>query len=152
MHRIVVLYIPALAMALLASRQPTAGDGLFWRPILSEELYAELVKRESDMIRQHLDGNPEDKAIRRAKYGAVLIAAFTLSVKDGLPAEELRRTRRTAFRLAEMLKNRDQLDAAIKLAAVLPKPVSSQRQGRRRYSSRLAEQHPSQGRAQQRRR
>jgi hypothetical protein len=89
-----------------------------WRPILSKAIYQELANREAAIIRAKLNEPPEEKAISRAKLGAVLIGALTISVKDG--ADDLRGTRVTALLLAETLKDKGQLDAAKKLAALLP--------------------------------
>jgi hypothetical protein len=105
---------------LLVASSEASSDEEAWRPILTKEVYQELTKREADLIQQLLKDAPNKLALNRAKFGAVLIAALTMSVKDGFPADELRGTRETALMLANAINNKDQLDAARKLAAQLP--------------------------------
>ncbi len=109
------------AAVLLLARGSAGGPTEAWQPILPKEVYQELLKRETDIIQAALKDKPGDKAISRAKFGAVLIAALTKSVKDGVAAGELQATRDTALQLAGTLSKKGQLDAAKKLAADLPK-------------------------------
>jgi len=108
-------------VGLLLDRGDAGGDKAPWKPIVPKEAYQELAQREADIIRELLKGKPDEEAVSRAKFGAVLIAALTMSVKDPLPADQLRGTRETALALAAALDKKDQLDAARKLAAALPK-------------------------------
>jgi hypothetical protein len=96
-----------------------AGDKPPWQPILPKEVYQELARREADIIREQLGGPAKEKAVGRAKFGAVLIAALTMSVKNGLDANELGGNRQTALNLANMLNNKNQAGAK-KLADTLP--------------------------------
>jgi hypothetical protein len=107
-------------MWLLVGGSEASSDDEAWRPILTKEVYQELAKREADLIQELLKDSPKKLAVNRAKFGAVLIAALAMSVKDGLLADELRGTRETALMLAHALNNKDQLDAARNLAAQLP--------------------------------
>jgi hypothetical protein len=95
------------------------GQNEPWQPILSMEVYQELAKREAELIQDLLKDTPKKLALNRARFGAVLIAALALSVKQGSPAEDLRGTRGTALLLAKALGNKDQLAVARKLAAQL---------------------------------
>ena len=120
MYRILALVVFAVCVS---AQVPQTGDKTPWRPLLSKRIYQELAQREADIIRERLDGNPEQKALNRAKYGAAMIAALTLSMeKDAVPDEELRGTRASALELAELLSNKGPLDGAKKLAATLPHP------------------------------
>jgi hypothetical protein len=96
-----------------------AGDKAPWQPILPKDVYQELARREAEVIREQLSGPAKDKAVSRAKFGAVLIAALTMSVKNGQDANELGGNRQTALNLATMLNNKN-LAAAKKLADTLP--------------------------------
>jgi len=104
---------------LMLHRGEAGGDKGPWQPILPNEVYQELAKREADVIRELLNGAPKEQAINRAKFAAVLIAALTMSVKDGAAADDLRGTRETALLLAGALNKKDQATAK-KLAALLP--------------------------------
>jgi hypothetical protein len=105
---------------LLVGGSEASTDEEAWRPILTKEVYQELAKREADLIQELLKDVPKKLALNRAKFGTVLIAALTMSVQDGFPADELHGTRETALMLANALNNKDQFDAARKLAAQLP--------------------------------
>jgi hypothetical protein len=104
---------------LLLGRGDAQGDKGPWQPILPKDVYQELVKREADIVRERLADKPDDEAIGRAKFGAVLIAALTMSVKDGVPADDLKGTREAAMTVAKLLANKN-VDGAKKLAADLP--------------------------------
>jgi hypothetical protein len=109
----------SVGVCLLAGGSETSSDEEAWRPILSPELYQELAEREANLIRELLQDAPKRLALDRAKFGAVLIAALTMSVKDGIPADELRGTRETALMLANALNTKDRLEAARTWAAQL---------------------------------
>jgi hypothetical protein len=109
----------AAGLLLCRAEALAAGDKGPLQPILPKEVYQELAKREAELIREQLGGMPKEQAVSRAKFGAVLIAALTMSAKDGAPAEELRGTRETALSLASALNKKDQA-AAKQLAAQLP--------------------------------
>jgi hypothetical protein len=111
----------SVALWLLVGSGDACSDEEAWQPILSREVYQELANREAGLIRELLQDAPKRLALDRARFGAVIIAALTMSVKDGFPADELRGTRETAIMLANALNNKDQIDAARKLAALMPK-------------------------------
>ena len=67
---------------LLLGRGEAGGDKGPWQPFLPPAVYQELVKREAEMVRDQLNEAPKEQEINRAKFGAVLIAALTMSVKD----------------------------------------------------------------------
>jgi hypothetical protein len=110
---------------LLLARGEANGEKESWQAILPKQVYEELTKREVDLVQEILKDTPKKQTLNRAKFGAILVASMTMSVKDGSFAEELRGTRETAVMLGEMLKNKDRLAAAQTLAAQLPaaKPV-----------------------------
>src|SRR5262249_37324919 len=103
---------------LLLGRGEAGGDKGPWVAIVPKDAYQELAKREAEAIREQLNGAPKEKALGRAKLGAVLIAALTMCAKDG-GADELRGTRETALLVANALNKKDQ-PAAKSLAAQLP--------------------------------
>jgi hypothetical protein len=104
---------------LLLGRGEAGGDRGPWQSFLPKEVYQELAKREADILREQLGGTLKEKAVSRAKLGAVLIAALTMSVKDGVGAEELRGNRETALHVADAI-NAKNLAGAKQLAAILP--------------------------------
>jgi hypothetical protein len=120
-----LLFSAGLTLALGSVSRGQGGNSQApWQPILPKEIYQELAKREVDIIRDRLSGEPSLKAIHRAKYGAVVIAALTMSVKEGIPPQELSDTRDAALSLAELLHQNGPLEAAQKLAATLPRPAA----------------------------
>jgi hypothetical protein len=98
---LMVALLMAGAAWLLAVRSD-AGDKAPWQPMLPKEVYEELAKREAETIKTALD-NPSDETLARAKLGAALIAALTLSGKDKGSAEDLRGVREQAIRLSQVL-------------------------------------------------
>jgi hypothetical protein len=117
----VIAVVAAVCGCWLAlDRGDAGGAKSAWQATLSKEVYQELAKREADLIRELLNGTPEEEAINRAKFGAVLIAGLTMSVKDGVPADDLKGTRERALALAFLLTKKDQLATAKQLAATLP--------------------------------
>jgi hypothetical protein len=90
-----------------------------WHPLLPRCVYQELTKREFDRIQTLLKETPDNRSLRRAEVGAVLVAALSMSVKGESDSEQLLGTRRTALRLANALKNKEQLVVARELAASL---------------------------------
>jgi hypothetical protein len=115
--------IPGLALSacvfLLLRRGEASGEKEAWQPILSKNVYQDLANREAVLIRELLKDTPKARALNRAKFGAVLIAALTMSVKDGSSVEDLLGTRETALMLANALNTKDQLAAARELATRL---------------------------------
>ena len=130
-----VAVILSVFACLLLGRGEAGGDKGPWQPILPKEVYQELAKCEADIIRKSLSGSPNQHVINRAKFGAVLIAALTMSVK-GTPADELRGTRETALALAGALNMKDQATAK-KLAESLPNAKSDQNMGTINWGSYL---------------
>jgi hypothetical protein len=122
MHRILQMLAGGMAMCavawLLSARGEAGGDKAPWQSIVPKDAYQELVKREAEIIREQLNAPPKDKVIGRAKLGAVLIAALTMSAKDGA-GEEMRGARETALLLAIALNKKDQA-LAKKLGGDLP--------------------------------
>jgi hypothetical protein len=106
---------------LLLGRGEAGGDKDGWQPILSKDVYQQLVTGEVDFIRGLLKDKPTGMAMDRAKFGAVLIAAMTMCTKDGVSPDDLKATRGTALELATTLNDKNKLDAARKLAAELPR-------------------------------
>jgi len=118
--RCLVAYIIVSAvLLLLSSRGDAQGEKSEWKPIVPKEVYQELVKREIKQLEELFKDKLEVPQIRRAKFGAVLLAALTLSVKDGVPAEELEGLRQAALSLAVTLQDKTAVDDAKKLAAKL---------------------------------
>jgi hypothetical protein len=91
------------------------GDKDPWQPILTKEIYQELAKREAEVIKTSLAGSPDEDAIRRARLGATLIAALTLSGNDKDSAEKLRGVRERAIVLAHLLTDKTKVAEARKL-------------------------------------
>ena len=117
--------VAVVAVALLVRSE--AGDkGATWQPLLSKQNYEVLVKREADLIRDLLGATPKDADFRRARLGAVMIAAMSKSSKD-VVADDLLSTRSTALGLADLLRidttnpPGNELAAAKYVAAVLQK-------------------------------
>jgi hypothetical protein len=99
--------------------QAGGGKNEPFDPVVPKTIYNELVKREAEKIQELLNDKDVDNAkLRRANFGAVLIAALTKSVKDA-NAEELRGTFETAWLLHVALQKKDNLEEAKKLAAKL---------------------------------
>ena len=103
----------------LAGYGEATGEKDSWQAILPRGVYQELTKREIALVRNHLANAPDEHSLNRAKFGALLIAALTMSVKDGSAAESLRGTREMALTLADTIGKKDQLVAARELAARL---------------------------------
>ena len=114
-----IRWLPVAALMVLALRGEGGGDKTPWQPILPREVYDELAKREVGAIQAALD-NPTDATLGRAKFGAVLIAALTLSENEKGSAAELRGVRAQAIRLAQKL-SKSTLPEAKMLAADLLK-------------------------------
>ncbi len=55
-----------------------------WRAVLPKEVYRELTDREIRLVRELLKDIPDKRSLDRARFGAVLIAALSMSVKEGL--------------------------------------------------------------------
>src|SRR5579862_4604975 len=128
MVRLPTLFVTAFALACLIqfSSATQTQEGRIeepWRPILPKAIYQELANREAAIIRAKLDGPLDDMALGRARLGAVLLGAMTMSLKDN--TADLRGTRSTAMLLAETLKDRTKLDAAKVLAVFLPGSMPS---------------------------
>jgi hypothetical protein len=99
---LMVTLLMAGAVWLLAVRGEAGGDKGPWQPLLPKDVYEELAKREAETIKTALD-NPTDESLARAKLGAALIAALTLSGTDKGSAEDLSGVRERAIRLAQAL-------------------------------------------------
>ena len=98
--------------------QAGPGNPEPWQPILTKDVYKELVKREAEKIQQILNGQVDEDGLRRAKLGAVLIIAYTKSVK-GAATNDLDGTATLATALDNALRQKDGLDKAKKLAGDL---------------------------------
>jgi hypothetical protein len=102
-------------VAALSARGEQGTDKAPWQPVLTKEAYQELANREAELIKNLLDNNPDDDALHRARFGAALIAAYTMSVKGDNSAEELRGVRERAVLLAQVLGKKGDVAAAKKL-------------------------------------
>jgi len=94
------------ALGLVLARTEADGDKGAWQPILSKEVYEELAKREAEAIKAILDAKPDEDALRRAKFGAVMLAAYSKSIKplDGTDNQNLIGVRERAVQLVDALK------------------------------------------------
>jgi hypothetical protein len=103
------------ALALLAS-QGWAGGGKEspWKTILPGDSYKELVARAQATIKEGLATKPNDETIKPVQVAAALIAAYSLSSKDGNKGQAA-----AALKLADLLKSPKQYAEAKKLAADL---------------------------------
>jgi hypothetical protein len=113
-----------LGLLLYSKDVEAQGDKGSWQQFMPKDVYQELAKREAEIVKESLANDPKVYAINRAKLGAVLIAAYTMSVKDGADAKQLGDARGSAIQLANVLKKGD-LAEAKKLAAELPKGQSN---------------------------
>src|SRR5947209_10795033 len=96
----------AAALGLLLARTEAGGDKGAWQPILSKEVYQELATREAEAIKTILDGKPDEDALRRAKFAAVMLAAYSKSIQPqgGADNQNLIGVRERAVQLADALK------------------------------------------------
>jgi Cytochrome C' len=114
--RSLIVGVIAAAVVWLAADHGQAGGGAKnpFQPIVPKEIYKELVKREAMKIEESLG---KADGVNRAKLGALLIIAYTKSIKDGA-GEDLDGTATTATALFNALKEKD-VDKAKKLAGDL---------------------------------
>jgi hypothetical protein len=103
----------------LAGIGAASGEKDSWQTILPRDVYQELVKREISLVQNQLENTTDERSLNRAKFGALLIAALTKSVKDGPAEEDLRGTREMAITLVNAINKKEQLEAARKLAVQL---------------------------------
>ena len=81
----------------------SAGDrgGAPWKQFLPADAYQELVKRGARAIEEALAGKPDEEAVKRAQFNALMIAGYTLSAKG--PAEgERAAVRAAALKIAKL--------------------------------------------------
>jgi hypothetical protein len=110
----------AAGACLLLDRAEGSAEEEAWRPILPQATYRELAQREADLIRRLLDEKSDEHAIYRARFGAVLIAALTMSTKEEVSAADLRATRQATLMLARSLQASEPLANSMQLAMELP--------------------------------
>jgi hypothetical protein len=112
-----------LAAVWLGANRGQAGGAKSdpWQPIVPKEVYKELAKREAERIQDILKGTPDEKALHRARFGAMLIAALAQSVEGGATAET-NATFEAAWQLAKALGNKGGLDQAKTFVALLITP------------------------------
>ena len=99
------------------------GEKESWQAILPRDVYQELTRREIAVVQNQLENTPNERSLNRAKFGALLIAALTKSVKDGPAAEDLRGPREMAIMLTNVISKKEPLAPARKLAAQLLGPT-----------------------------
>lgn len=117
--RCLIVGLAVLAAFWLARAQGQEGQPAdAWQPLLSKDAYKELVKREVEKIQQLLSAKPDEAALHRATFGAVLIMAYTKSLKE-VAGEDTEATFATALELHDALQRKDGLEAAKKLVADL---------------------------------
>jgi hypothetical protein len=118
--RYLVVGLTVLAGVCLTAGPVQAGGPKkdIWQPTMPKEAYKELVKREAEKIEKVLSAKQDEDTQRRAALGAVLIYAYTKSVKDGA-APELDATANKAVMLYLAIRDKDGLEQAKKLVADL---------------------------------
>jgi hypothetical protein len=69
----------AAAVCLLAGPGGAGEKDQVWKPFLPADAYKELVKRAAKNIGEALAGSPNEEALKRAQFNALMIAAYTKS-------------------------------------------------------------------------
>jgi cytochrome c556 len=82
-HRFVTGLALAAAVCLLASPGGAGEKDKVWKPLLPAEAYQQLLKRATKNIEEALRDNPNEDAIKRAQFNALMIAAYSRSTRDG---------------------------------------------------------------------
>jgi hypothetical protein len=118
--RCLIVGLTVLAGVCVAAGLGQAGGGKKdpWQPILTKEVFKELVKREAEKIQQVLSAKPDEDTMKRAAFGAVLIYAYTKSVKAGA-VDDLDGTANKAVMLYAAIRDKGGLEQAKKLTADL---------------------------------
>ncbi|MCC6417966.1 MAG: cytochrome c [Gemmataceae bacterium] len=107
------------AVCLLADRGGAGGkDGSVWKQFLPPDAYKELVQRAARNIEEALAGKPDEEAVKRAQFNALMIAGYTLSTRDpeAGPQAALREAARA---VAKLVSQKGKEEAARKAAAAL---------------------------------
>ena len=100
-HRLVVGVAMVAAVGLLTGFGGAGEKGKVWKPFLSAEAYKELVKRAAKNAEEALASNPDEAAIKKAQFNALMIAGYTMSTKAA-PAGELAGTQAAALASAKL--------------------------------------------------
>jgi hypothetical protein len=111
----------ALIAALVGLYGPgeAGGKDEVWKQFLPAKAYRTLLERAVENIEEALTGKVEEEAIKKAQFNAVMIAAYTLSTKDGGAPQELATVRENALKIAQMVTEKKKLNDAKKLAKEL---------------------------------
>src|SRR6266545_5905826 len=113
-----VAAVALAAAAWLLAGPSAAGDKTsVWKPFLPADAYKELVGRAVKNIDEALAEKPSEEAVKKAQFNAVMIAAYTLSAKEG--AKDLAAVRDAALKVAKLAGMKGKADEARKLAAAL---------------------------------
>jgi hypothetical protein len=113
-----VAAVALAATAWLLAGPSRAGDkAAVWKSFLPADAYTELVGRAAKNIEEALAGKPDEDAIKKAQFNAVMIAAYTLSAKEG--GKDPAGVRAAALGLAKLAGAKGKLGEARKLAAAL---------------------------------
>lgn len=107
------------ALGTLSDLGSAGGKESPWKPFLPAKDYRTLVERAAANIEESLTGKVEEEGIKRAQFNAVMIAAYTLSTKDGGTPQELATVREAALKIAHMVTEKKKLEDAKKLAKAL---------------------------------
>src|SRR6516225_9038867 len=114
----VVAGLVAGAMLLLAGPGRTGGKDSRWKNFLPADVYKELLEREVKILQGCLKGKLEEETtLNRAKLAAVMLAALALSAEKDV--KQAAAVEHAAFQLAMLLKDKDKVPQAIKIADAL---------------------------------
>lgn len=82
-----------------------------WKPFLPADAYKELVTRAAKAAEEALAGKPDETAIKKAQFNALMIAGYTMSTK-ARPADDLAGTQTFALEAAKLAGEKDKVAQA----------------------------------------
>src|SRR5260370_26132802 len=91
-HRFVAGLALAAAVGLLAGPGAAGEKDKVWKQFLPAETYQELVKRAAKNAEEALAGSPNEEAIKRPQFNALMIAAYTKSTRGGNDTHAVQQT------------------------------------------------------------
>ncbi len=128
-HRFAIAVALTAAACLLASRggagekkgEKDGGNARAWKPFLPDEAYQELLKRAADNIEEALKDRPSEEAAKRAQFNALMMAAYSKSIRGGDEDKDARAVRQFALQLARWAPLKNKQSSARQLAWNLSK-------------------------------
>jgi len=109
----------AAVVGLWSDPTEAGGKDEVWKAFLPAKEFKILVERAVEAIDESLTGKVEEEGIKRAQFNAVMIAAYTLSTKEGGSPQELATIRDNALKIVNMVTEKKKLNDAKKLAKAL---------------------------------